>query len=131
MAELTHFYDDDNTVGTTTSSTGAVLGARIASGVLAADTKYLIVARALFGVDDAGDKGYCRIGTDDDTSILSKSEAIVEFDQIGSGEYISYPYVHSFITDASPSAVVFNCKVDGGSTLSLDQSSMFLLDLDA
>lgn len=136
MAELVHFYNEVNAVGTFTSSTftnTAVSGAnpaQILGSALAANTKYLIVARALYGMDSASDKGRLRVQTADDSTIESKSESVVEFQQTGAGAYISYLFVHSFTTDASPANVELQGAADG-STLSVDQSSLWLLDLDA
>ena len=135
MAELTHFYNEENAVGTFTSSVltnTAVSGsnpAQILGSALTAKTKYLIVARAVYGVNSATNKGTLRVQTDDDPTIADKSASIVEFEQTGSDEYISYLFVHSFTTDASPADVELQ-GATAGSTCSVDQTSLFLLDLD-
>ena len=129
MAELTHLYDDQDSVQTTTSGTYADITGITVTPV--ANTKYLIVARALFGVDSATNKGYLRVETADDTAIEAKSESIVEFERTGSTNLLSYLFVHSFTSDASPDTVTLQFKVDGSSTTTADQMSLFLLDLDA
>ena len=136
MAELTHFYDEENAVGTTTSvALSNTMGAgsnpaQILGSALAANTKYLIAARALWGVDSATNKGNVRVKTDDST-IQVQSLAVVEFEQTSSDEYFSYFFAQSFITDSSPGNVEIQASVNASSTLSIDQSSLFLLDLDA
>jgi hypothetical protein len=69
MAELTHFYAEDNTVKNAGASYADLTNVRIAAASLSATTKYLIVARALVGVANATNKGYVRIQTADDTTI--------------------------------------------------------------
>jgi hypothetical protein len=56
---------------------------------------------------------------------------IVEFEQTGSTDFVSYFFVHSFTTDGTPDDIDLQIKVDGGSALRIDQMSMFVLDLDA
>ncbi len=137
MAELTHFYDEENTVGSMASSTfsnAMTVGsnpAQVLGSALTANTKYLIVARALIEQSSLSNHVRCRVQTDDDPSIEAKSEARVEVEQTASGDMLSYLFTHSFVTDASPADVEFQLAVVGGSTARIDQSSLFLLDLDA
>ncbi len=129
MAELTHLYDDQDAVQTTTSgSFGDVTGISVTP---LANTKYLIVARALIGVSDATDKGYFRVETADDTLIEAKSQVSTEFQQTGSTDLMSYFFVHSFTSDGTPDTVNMQFRVDGSETFTADQMSLFLLDLDA
>ncbi len=136
MAELTHFYDSEDTLGFddsgiyTNVAEGGSNPAQILGSALTADTKYLTAARALIGGNSITGKGGVRIQTDDDSTIETKSEAITEFMLTGSSEMMSYMFVHSFITDASPADVEFQFSDLGGRSI-IDQSSLFLLDLDA
>ena len=133
MAELTHFYADQDTAQTTTSGTYSdiTLNNPILGTNLVGNNKYLIVVRALIGVNNATNKGYFRVETPDDTDIESKSESIVEFQQTGATDLLTYFWVHPFTTAATPSDVNLQFKVDGSSTMTADQMSLFLFDLTA
>ena len=139
MAELTHFYTEENTVQTTTSGTYVDIGSttRILGTDLSGSTKYLIVARAMFNTDSATDKGYFRVEAPDDVLLAAisppggKSESIVEFERTSGGPLMAYLFSHSFVTRATPSDVNLQFRVDGSSTMRADQMSLFLLDLDA
>ena len=132
MAELTHFYVEDNTK---TSHSGADVyqnGVQIDGGDLTADNKYLIVARCLGFNTSPTTLGNIRVSTADDTSIATKSEQSVEYQQTGSDDGLSYLFVHSFMTDSLPSNVTLQWVPNsGGGPHQIDQQSLFLLDLDA
>ncbi len=129
MAELTHLYDDQDSAQTTTSGTyGDITGISVTP---LANTTYLIIARALFGVDSITNKGYFRVETADDTTIEARSEMIVEFMETSSTGFLPYLYVGSFTSDGTPDTVNLQFKVDGSSTLTADQMSLWLLDLGA
>ncbi len=138
MAELTNFYDEENTRGllasltfTNTMDSGAD-PAKILGSALSANTKYLIVARALLGSNSVTVRQQIRVATDDDSAIASKSEAVIEFEQTGAEEDLSYLFVHSYTTDASPADIEFQiAEGSGTSDVEIDQSSLWLLDLDA
>ena len=138
MAELTHFYDEENAVGVLTT-TGSWLNAmdsgsnpaQILGSALTANTKYLIVARALVGGTDVNVLGQLRVQTDDDSTIETKSEAIIEFERNFSTAKLAYLFVHSFTTDGTPADVEIQGFASTNQSLRIDQSSLFLLDLDA
>ena len=68
MAEVTHQHAAQDTQQTTTSATYAdITGTSITPA--AGSTKYLLIARAIWGTDDITDKGYLRVNTADDTNI--------------------------------------------------------------
>lgn len=137
MAERTHFYNEANVHGRIRSATytNAVFDgsppAQILGSALSANTKYLIIARALFSGDDVGTVFGCRVQTDDDIQIHTKSEMLMEPMNNQYAEGVSYLFVHSFTTDASPSDVEFQLKGDGVLFAAARLSSLFLLDLDA
>lgn len=134
MPEVAHFYVEQNTAQTTTSSSRVTVSdTTILGASLAADTKYLIIARALFGVNDATDKGKLEVFTADDSSLggtSGKSFASVEFQQTGSDDLKSYLFIHSYTTSSVPTDIQFGMRVDGGSTMTVDQLSLMLIDLD-
>lgn len=130
MAEVNHFYSEDQTLRTTTSATYVTRGPSIAGTSLAANTKYLIIARALLGGNSLTDKVYFRVSTADDTTIETKSETILEFNKTTIGKFKSWFFTHSFTTDASPADIVMQLKVDGGSTARMEQSVLVAIDLD-
>ncbi len=132
MAELTHFYNDDNVffqvTGTAwlTDSSSQILGSS-----LAANTKYLIVARCVMSGNNASSVVGCRIQTADDATIETKSAFHYEVEQTSIDAGASYLFVHSYITDSSPADIRFQANEDGSGTCRIDQLSLFLLDLDA
>ncbi len=130
MAELTHFYADDNNISSTTGNT--FVTKESVTG-LAANTKYLIVARALLFSSSTTATCEMRISTADDSTIASKSTAIVEMEQATAGDGLPYLFVHSFTTNASPADVLLEIRNTSstGPTVSADQMTLFLLDLDA
>ena len=135
MAELTHFYDEENTGGqrtqagfSNTVNTGSN-PAQILGSSLSANTKYLIVARAVYGSPENAAVASLRVQTDDDSTIETKSDSRVEFEQTGVEDKVSYLFVHSYTTDASPADIEF--QPNGFADVRIDQSSLFLLDLDA
>jgi hypothetical protein len=132
MAEVNHFYAEQNTLFATTSTTwtdGTNETVRIEGASLAANTKYLIVARALLAHISTTNKGYIRVTAADDTTIETKSEAVIEFADTNDVYGWSYLFVHSFSTDASPAAVVLDVQTEGN-TVKVDQMSLLLIDLD-
>ena len=138
MAIRPHEYDEENAEGiydggtlTNTATTGAN-AAQILGSALAANTKYLIVARALFKPSNTGAVGEIRVQTDDDSDIESKSLMLVEPQQSATTDMISYLFPHSYTTASSPSDVEFQLS-DGGAAgdIRIRVSSLFLLDLDA
>ena len=135
--ELVHFYDTEDAsagfLSTTYSNTpnSGSAPAQILGADLKANTKYLIVARALIGGNNAGATFGCRIQTDDDSTIEAKSESIVEVEQASSTSLMSYFFPHSFTTSASPADVEFQLFGYGSQESYIRLSSLFLLDLDA
>ena len=129
MAELTHLYVEQNTAQTTTSNLRVDVPGTSITPV--ANTKYLIIARALVGCDSDVSKTTLEVRSLDDIAIEAKSKQVVEHQQTAAGELLSYMFVHSFTTDASPDNVRFRFSVEGSSTMTADQASLLLLDLDA
>ncbi len=130
MAIRPHFYAEDNTA--VSSSTDNLVVLSIPGSSLKAVTKYLLVARALFGGSSATGIYEIRVATGDTglNSVLAKSLHKIEPEQTGSGALTSYFYVHSFGTSASPADVNLRIASSTG-TAEVDQMSLFLLDLDA
>ncbi len=139
MAELTHFYDSEDAIGRRTGvgyantvDSGAN-PAQIAGATLAATTKYLIIARAMVGGDNAGATFGVRISSQDDFGALStKSEMIFEPMQTADGGMLPYLFVHSFTTDSSPGTLEFQVnQISGGDEVRIQGSSILCIDLDA
>jgi hypothetical protein len=137
MAEINHFYDEENAQGFTTSVTFTntmISGSNPASilgSSLAANTKYLIIARGLFRCNSVTPRVGVRVQTDDDSTIASKSEASVEMELTAAGDYKSYFFAHSFTTDASPADVEIQvATTDTDWAVTVDQTSLLLIDLD-
>lgn len=133
MAEYNHFYAEGNTQQTTTSATFVKVDAtngQIDGTALAANTKYLIVARAIIGGSSPSDVMEFRVNTADDTDIESKSASLYEYNFTGAVQGITYFFVHSFTTDATPADVYLEYQIVGGSTARCDQYSLLLIDLD-
>lgn len=126
MAELTHFYAEDNTVHD--GGSGWTTALSISGASLTANTKYLIVARGVEGSDSAATLAGTRVSTADDSTIATKSASNVEHEQTAAADGLSYFFSHSYTTDASPADVLLESL---GTTSTLDQMSLFLLDLDA
>lgn len=138
MAELTHFYDEENTLGSRTAQTWSNIvtvgsnPAEILGSALTANTKYLIIARALVGGNNVSQVAGFRVDTADDSTIATKSEMVLEPQQTADTELVSYMFVHSYITDTSPANIHFQIFGAGsGAQAKIDQSSLCLLDLDA
>lgn len=133
MAERINFYADQDTAQTITSGTfgDITLNNPILGVNLTGSNKYLIIARALIGVDSVTNKGFFRVETPDDTDIEALSEDITEYGQTGATDLKSFFFVRSFTTAATPSDVNLQFKVDGSSTMTADQMSLDLLDLTA
>ena len=138
MAELTHFYNEENAEGSRTGSvafTNLMASgsnpAQILGSALTANTKYLIVARCVYGSSADNVVTGCRVQTDDDLTIETRSESAVEFQQTAAADKLSYFFVHSYTTDSSPADIEFQIESSTGNTTRIDQSSLFLLDLDA
>jgi hypothetical protein len=134
MAEITHFYDEDNTLHEETSANTRATATNVVSilgSSLSANTKYLIIVRALIGIDSAANKVSASVDTPDDTSIESKSRVTYEMERTGNTELKSYLFVHSFTTDASPQSVTFRVwRANSAGTARADQASILLIDLD-
>ena len=131
MAEVNNFYDEVTTLVETTFSIAFIgTGCSIAAGTLAANTKYLIIAKALLGGNNANHNYGCRVEADDDSSIASKSEARIEPTFTANDELEPFLFVHSFTTDASPGAVTIQMRSHDSSILRIDQLSLLLIDLD-
>ncbi len=128
MAELTHFYAEDNTL--VESATDDLTVESIAGASLTANTKYLIVARALTGGSSVSGLYDMWVETADDTTIATKSLNKMEPTLTGNQALASYMFVHSFTTDASPADVLLKVSSSTGNSHA-DQMSLFLLDLDA
>ncbi len=136
MAAVNHFYAEELTVKTTSSTsytndadTGSL--PTILGSALAANTKYLIIASAKVGVDNVNRLAQVRIITADDTLIAAKSEAIIEPTHSGTNTGHPYLFVHSYSTDATPADIEFEFLTPVGSDVChMDQISLFLMDLD-
>ena len=128
MAEVNNFYDEVTTGET--DSTNAWSDTTCTVSGLAATTKYLIIAKALIGGEDAGDDFGVRVETADDTGVESKSEARVQPTFTASDELEPYLFVHSFTTDSSPDNVTIQTRSWDTTVLNVDQMSLLLLDLD-
>ena len=131
MAELTHFYVEQNTEFTTSDNGVVFTGVQIDGSALSANTKYLAVGRLTFGTASATETVQIRLDSDDDSDLGFKTLMEVEFQQTGSGAHISYFAVHSFTTDASPADVTIRLSSGSTDEIRVDQQSIFLLDLDA
>jgi len=76
--EVNHAYVEQNTQQTTTSATWSnISGCGIAGSLLAANTKYLIIARAMLSCTSVNALMYLRIAGSDDATIPTKSEHAV------------------------------------------------------
>ena len=132
MAELTNFYDDQDTEQTHTGDEDftTVPGVKILGSALTATNKYLIVARGFQGMNDTTHNGSLRVVTADDTNIEAKSEQRIEHSGTGADQV--YFFAHSFTTSSSPVDVEFEFKSwNAGATVRADQLSLWLLDLTA
>ena len=133
MAEVNNFYAEQTTLQTT-GNAGAtdVPGTTISGASLAANTKYLVIAKALFGGDDVSGTFQLRVRAEDDLSVLTtKSIATIEPTFTATDELEPYFFVHSFTSDASPGDVRFQFnRVSAGDTCAADQLSLLLIDLD-
>ncbi len=131
MAELTHFYDVQDTEQTTASAPwNDISGARIPAASLSASTKYLIFCHALMRGDSATDKIHVRVQTDDDSTIESKSEQVVEVVQTGSTGFLDFGFVHSFTTDGTPDDIDLQFGADGGASIvGVDQITFWVEEL--
>ncbi len=132
MAAVNHFYDEEtspqNHTGTDawTDASCVVLGS-----ALAATTNYLIVARGLFSGGAPSRVFHIRVETGDDSEVAAKSESSMEPTLTATDEHNDYFWVHSFQTDASPANVRIQIKTtDTGQTVTSDQMSLLLIDLD-
>jgi hypothetical protein len=131
MAEVNHFYQEENALRTVNSGSGwqNVSGGSISGASLAANTKYLVIGRCVWGGVDINVVFKMRLETADDSTIASKSETDMEFAQGASTFLKSWFFAHSYTTDASPADIRF--QVDRiSSTLWIDQITLMLIDLD-
>ena len=104
----------------------------ISGGDLLADTKYVIIARAMLAADDGNRVHHWRIRTDDDTLIEAKSLLKIEpVNSTVTNKGIELKFVHSFTTDpTTPADVVMEMRPDRTADLvSIDQSSLKVIDL--
>ena len=140
MVELAHFYNEVNALGTYANSSPAQFQnavdtgsnpARIAGSSLTANTKYLIVARALFGSNVNNLTREVRVQTDDYPSIEILSEGQYEFEDIATGSFASYLFIRSFETSGSPADIEFQCRKLASTPAKISHTSLLLLDLDA
>ena len=131
MAEVNHFYVEQNTAQTTTSgSYGDVSGCSISGASLAASTKYLLIVRAFIACDSVTNKTYFKIVSADDATVATHTESILEHPQTDADRPVVYSAVVSFSTDGTPADVKAQFMVDGSSTMTVDQFSLLLIDLD-
>ena len=134
MAELTHFYAEGNSVQTssTTASWQDVdtTNGRISGSSLSANTKYLVVARAIIRSNSGTSHGYFRVDITDDATVTAKSETRIEFRRVGATEGKAWGFVHSFTTDASPGDIDLQYYADSTATASMDQYTLLVIDLD-
>lgn len=136
MAEVNHFSASAVTLSADTLTTADVFEepsntCKISGASLAANTKYLIVAKGRHGTNHADGKGSLRVQTDDDSTIAAASTSTWEPALGASSQLATYFFVRSFTTDASPADVKFEVAIANTSNTSYaDQLSLFLLDLD-
>ena len=139
MAELTHVYDfTDTTSIFTAASQGSWTNtpasgnapAAILGSALTANTKYLIIARAISIKGELTNHDFVRVSTADDTTIAAKSESRIEAGTTGD-VWTSYMFIHSYTTDATPADIEFQAQNLGGASQTVRNSELLLLDLDA
>ncbi|KKN27930.1 hypothetical protein LCGC14_0859550 [marine sediment metagenome] len=131
MAEINNFYLETNVAFTSTSTTGEVpTNGTISGGSLAANTKYLLIARALIGMDGVTNHAVIQVQSADDAILASKSQTRYEMQQTAPNGLKSWFFAHSFSTDGTPGDVEFGVAVVGGGTITIDQYTMQLIDLD-
>ena len=131
MAEYNNFYDSQDDEETSTSSTYVdVPNIIIAGSSLTADTKYLIVARALIGGSSTTNKINFQVETPDDTDVEARSEVVVEINRTGADEKWSYMWVGSYKTSGTPTDVHLRFHTTSGATVRADQMSLELIELD-
>ncbi len=130
MTQLKNQYAEQATLSTTTSSTyvAPTNDCKILGSALDANTKYLIIARALFNVSDIGANAAIRVVTADDTTIATKSEAQMEPNQTNTARLLGYQFVRSYSTNGTPADIEFEFKTIGFTT-AIDQMTLELLDL--
>ncbi len=139
MAEITHFYDEDNTGGSTTGtnvSTGAT-PVQIDGSSLSASTKYLVIARGLVGGDNATDKVYVSVRYSSSNDQLDNhggmgSAFTYEMENTGAANK-SWGFVSSFTTASdhdSADNLYVSVYVESGGTAYHDQFSLFVMELD-
>ncbi len=131
MAELTHWYYENNDLLSTTATAIGTAGVVASEAGLTSGTKYLVVVRALVGSSSATDKIHIRM-LDGIGALAGKGAYGDSFDYemeaTGTTNMKSFMYVSSFTSAGGTLA----CKlyVDG-STGYADQRTMWVLDLDA
>ncbi len=132
MAEVNNFYVEQTSLQATVDTAFInVSGTTILGSSLAPNTKYLIIAKALFGGDNASGDFLLRIRTADDTTIESKSEAMLEPTFTANDELEPYFFVHSYSTDGTPNDIRFQLRTNSAiRTARVDQLSLLLIDLD-
>lgn len=130
VTEHDHAYVSDDTEATTTSSTFQT-ALTLSSTNLAANTKYLLLARAFVGHDSSASSMEVRVSTADDSNIATKSLHSMEPQNITATDKHHYFWPHSFTTDATPADILLEFRsVDNTTTARIDQRSLFVLNLD-
>jgi hypothetical protein len=129
VAEYNHFYVEDNADRSTASTSWVSIGASIAGTSLQANTKYLLIARAFIACQSVTNLASVRVNTADDSTIATASEAVYQMARITSTDGDVYMFVRSFTTGSTPQDVDFQLKA-AGTDVTIDQSTLFLLDLD-
>lgn len=129
MAAVNHFYAEELTAQTNSTTSFVTIKSILGSSLLAS-TKYLIVARILWNGDDLAKLFHMRISTADDSLIAAKSESIQEPSATNPILGPLYFFVHSFTTDATPADILFEFKAGASASIAqADQLALGVLDL--
>jgi hypothetical protein len=133
MAEHPNFYAKQTTVSTTTGTSwvSPTNDCKIAAASISANTKYLVIAKAVWGGDDNGDMFDIRIHTADDIGLDSQSLAVIEPTYETTGEGKAYWWVGSYTSAATPTDIGFQFRVSVGTgTVWIDQMVLVLTEWD-
>lgn len=133
MAEVNHFYSEQDALQTHTGDTlfVDVPGTVILGSSLAANTKYLIIAKAGFGGNNNSGTFGLSVETPEDTNIQAISRTRLEPQHTSSGSLEHYFFVHSYTTSGTPTDIQFQMRTfTSGDTVRCDQLVLMLLDLD-
>ena len=132
MAEITHIYLETNTAFSSTSASEVVpTNGSIAGGSLSANTKYLVIARALYGMNSANDRGYMQVTTADDTVLANNSWTRLENNQTAANAYKTWFFAMVYTTSGTPGDVEFRVNTDNSAQITIDQYTLLMIDLDA